>query len=190
MEKLLAPRLRYGNVSPVWTLGGTGSLAVESFEKVDSSTIRLGVDRYCVETVYGFRSQSYKYEFALVVHSGEVPSGVYPASSEEEMKELRDDFGDVTEEYGVSEDGKLFTRKEHDDGAAYRDGKLLDLDTRLEVRHLSRWLFLLVGQRSPIHQGGFDLERKVWVKDLVAGTKTVNDFVERILGLPLHPRDD
>lgn len=76
-----------------------------------------------------------------------------------------------------------FTLREHDDAAAFRDGKLLELHTRLEVRHLSPGAILLTSQRSPIHQDAFDQEREALLKKVAAGATTVDDFVKRILQL-------
>lgn len=189
LERLLQYPTVADATSPIWLLGDIGSLSVDSFEILDESTIRIGLDRYVVDHLCGFRSRRTQYEFALLFHGADVPCGVYPDKTRQQMEELRADIGDVTEEYGVDANGILFTRAEHDDAAAYRDGRLLSVRTRLEVRHLTPWVFVLTGQGSPIHQLAFDSEREHWIRDLALGARQAEDFVQRILKLPLRDGD-
>lgn len=187
LMRLLAPPIRFNNSAPIWWWRG-GNLQIERFVDRQDGTFLMNYEELLVETIAAVPAQNYKYCFVYVQTKAMKPTGLYDPPDAAKLAWRLKEFGYDSEEYGVVDDGMLITRGEYDDGAAYRDGKLLDTSSRskLRVRYTTPYNFLIAANGSPINNPNFDRDLEFLLNRALLGDheNILAELKTKVLNLP------
>ncbi|WP_271528812.1 hypothetical protein [Bradyrhizobium sp. CCBAU 25338] len=187
LMRLLAPPIKFKNGAPIWWWRG-GNLQIERFVDQRDGTFLMNYEELLVERIAAVPAQNYKYCFVYVQTEPMKPTGLYDPPDAARLARRLETFGYDSEEYGLVEDGMLVTRAEYDDGAAYRDGKLIDISSRstLRVRYTTPYNFLIAANGSPINNPHFDSDLESLLNQAALGhsENVLPTLTEKVLGLP------
>lgn len=186
---LLAPPLTFSRssnskLSPIWWLR-FGNSHIESFSILNRNTVLMDEKELLIDKIAAAYSADYKRLFVYVACSPMPPCGAYEWTPEN-LKQLIDDYGYVHEEYGLYRGTHIVSRAEYDDGATMLKGKIVQMDSDLElrVRYLTPYNFILVGHDSPINNNSFDSELEQHLNKLLTSPNQLEALVERVKSLP------
>jgi predicted nucleotidyltransferase len=189
LNRLLGGELRFGGSTPIWLFRGGISVPVANFQQLGPETFLF--DHYEVKVSRLALSESDSYYRCFVYVEGEplAPIGINPHAAESAAR-ARAEGRIYDEEYGVTDDGLILTREEYDDGAAERDGKIIETSgrTRLMCRYLTPVNFVLCAQMSPINNTKYDLRMRELLDRMLQGEDLLSTISEEVERLPR--RDD
>ncbi|MDN4632079.1 hypothetical protein QCD71_11175 [Sphingomonas sp. PsM26] len=189
LGRLLGGELRIGRSTPIWMFRGGISIGIERFRQIGPETFLIGNHELKVSRVALCESPLYYRNFVYVECEGLTPTGI-DARSSERLKEATEEGTSISEEYGLTDDGLLVTREEYEDGAAERDGKIIDTAGRTEVRirYLTPFNFVLCAQLSPINNSQYDHRIGELLDGMLAGQDLLPTIIADVSKLPR--RDD
>jgi len=83
-------------------------------------------------------------------------------------------------------DGRVVSRPEYDDGAAYIDGKLVDIrkGTKLRVRYIMSYNFLIAAYGSSINNNDFGRRLEELLRGMLRKKNTLEELAAKIAKLP------
>lgn len=189
LGRLLGGELRVGQSTPIWMFRGGISIGIKQFRQIGPETFLIGNHELKVSRVALCESPLYYRNFVYVECEGLTPTGI-EARASERLKEAIEEGRSIYEEYGITDDGLLVTREEYDDGAAERDGKIIDTVGRTEVRvrYLTPFNFVLCAQMSPINNTQYDRRMGELLDGILAGQDLLPTIIAEVNKLPR--RDD
>jgi hypothetical protein len=165
---------------PVWWFRGTSNLHIQSFTKLSNSKILLDVYEYVISEIAVYRDDSYEKDFVYVKVKAEKPVGVYEWFSED-IEQNKKQYGFCREEYGLYNNSVPITREEYDDGAAEIKGKVIGTrGSRLRVRYLTDYNFIIAAKQSPINSHEFDRGSKDILNGILRGTHSFENLFDFI----------
>ncbi len=188
LQILLADPLRFHPNSkemsdPVWWFRGTSNLHIQSCKKLSNNKLLIDAYEYVIDEIAVYRDDSYEKNFVYVKVKAEKPVGVYDWSSEDIERNIKQ-YGFCREEYGLYNDKVAISREEYDDGAAVINGKVIDTKgSRLRIRYLSNYNFVIAAKQSPINSHEFDSGSKEILNGILKGTNTFDELFDFILPL-------
>lgn len=155
LTALLQEPIKFSNFSPIWWWRG-GNLGIDNFEELASDIVLMNHDELKIEKVIPCYSMSYKRHFVYVRCFPMEPTGLYSVS--DEPSEYYKHHGYDYEEYGITENGHLLTRAQHDDGGFYseEERRLIRTESELRIRYTSSYNFIIAPSESPINNLDFD----------------------------------
>lgn len=189
LNRLLGGDLRFDASTPIWIFRGGRSTPVAKFQQLGPETFLIDRDEMKVSRLALYQSESYYRSFVYVECEALAPIGVNERAAEGAKRAL-DEGRTYCEEYGITDDGTLVTREEYDDGAAERDGTIIETSgrTRIVCRHLTPYNFVLCAQMSPINNSQYDQRMRHLLDRMLAGEDLLPTIVDDVERLPR--RDD
>lgn len=183
--KLLEEPLTFGGSEPIWWWRGPRNLRIKHFRALSEEQYLMDVDELKIRRIAAVAPGAYYQSFVYVEMDAMPPSGVYP-NVEKAVARMLASSGYAEEEFGVLEDGRMVTRAEHDDGAAFLDGKLVNImgKNELRVRYLTPYNFLVAAQGSPIGHRNFDTRLEELLNGMLRGEHTIEELAEEVRRLP------
>ena len=169
---------------PVWWFRGTSNLHIGSFTKLTKSKILLDIYEYDISEIAVYRDDvSYEKDFIYVKVKAQKPVGVYEWFPED-IERNKKQYGFCREEYGLYNNKTAITREEYDDGAAEIKGKVIDTrGSRLRIRYLTDYNFIIAAKQSPINSHEFDRGSKEILNGILQGTHTFENLFDFIYPL-------
>jgi hypothetical protein len=164
---------------------GPRNLNIEHFKTLGDDLYLMNVDELKIRRIAAVAPGAYYQSFVYVETDPMPSSGLYPGVEDAIARMLaRSGYGD--EEFGVLEDGRMVTRAQHDDGAVFIDGKLVDIigKNELRVRYLTRYNFLIAAHGSPINNNDFDYRLEELLNGMLWGEHTIEELAEEVRRLP------
>lgn len=187
LELLLKAPLRIkDHADPIYYFHGSSCLGVEKLTRVSPTKCLMDVDELELNRIAAFHLSDYCRDFVYVEVKPEEPCGVYQYEPETDFNESAKKLGlsEYWEEYGIYRDAEgkeiPITRAEYDDGATVKDGKVIDLKgkTELRVRYLTPYNFVLCGKDHPFNSNEGDKLTKYYLDNILAGKSTIDEFVQ------------
>jgi hypothetical protein len=166
------------------------SVAIDHFVQSGPETFMLARHELKVVRLALYQSEDYYRCFVYVECEPLAPIGLYDHTAESARRAAA--RGDTyAEEYGVTDDGMLITRDEYDDGAAERDGKIIETNGRAEIRsrYLAPFNFVLCAQMCPINNSRHDREMRELLDRMLLGEDLFDEFVRLAQALPKREFD-
>jgi hypothetical protein len=185
---LLKAPLSFSDGNPIWWWRG-GNLHIESFERFASGEFLMNVDELKIAGMAAVPGPTYQRSFVYVQVDPMQPTGLYPEHYERSA-EFIERIGYDYEEYGLFSGNHLLTRDEYDDGSAMIDGELVETAGRskLRVRYISPYNFLIAANGSPINNPNFDRELEMKLNAALKGNakEVVDEIQKSVNALPLR----
>lgn len=168
--------------SPIW-LWGRGSDQIERLDREPNGVVLLNDRELLIDELVAVNAGDYYQKFVYLKVKAMERTGLYSGSNANDPL-----IGDEVEEYGLF-DGHCVTRSEYDDGTAFINGKVVNIEksVQLRIRHVTPSNFLIAAQNSPIAEQSFDRPCDDILDGILVGTKTLQDLVEAVLKLPKRP---
>lgn len=185
LNRLLGGNLQIGHATPIWMFRGGISMPIAEFRQLGPETFLFGHDEVKVSRVAVSASDLYYRCFVYVEGEPLAPIGVNLNAAENAAQAARD--GRIYhEEYGITDDGLIVTREEYDDGAAERDGIIIDTSgrTKLMCRYLTPINFVLCAQMAPINNSQYDQRMEQLLDGILAGKDLLPQIVAEVERLP------
>jgi len=155
--------------------GGTSDIG--NYKVIDEGKILIDIMEITPRRLIAFRPQPYWQSFVYLESDPDVPTGLYKKSYE-------------SEEYAINEKGDLITRSEFDDGFMFRDGRSIPIgNVELRYRSMIPTSLIIASRTSPINRNDFDKHRETFLKDILHGEKSIDDFIQIYERLPRHHND-
>ncbi|HEX8192042.1 MAG TPA: hypothetical protein VF552_04015 [Allosphingosinicella sp.] len=190
LSRLLSGQLRIGRSTPIWIFRGGISMPIAKFRQLGPETFLF--DHYEVKVSRLALSVSDSYYRCFVYVEGEplAPIGINPHAAEA-AERWASEGRIYNEEYGLTDDGLVVTREEYDDGAAERDGRIIDTAGRTELRcrYLTRSNFILCAQMSPINNTRYDRRMGELLDGMLAGKDLLRTIAAEVEQLPRRDND-
>lgn len=164
---------------PFWWFRAGRSMYIKHFEKLSKTKILLGIDELEINRIAVYISPSYYKCFIYVETKGEKQTGLYNFTTEDINRHI-ETFGYSSEEYAIL--GKRPISREHyDDGATIIKGKVVEtFGSKLRVRYLSNYNFIITAKQSPFNSQKFDRESYNYFNAILKGEKTADEFIENL----------
>ena len=185
LESPLSIKMNDKEAQPIWWFRGNGELAITDFEYLDNDTVLINEKELKIKRVIAANSRSYHQCFVYLEACALEPVGIY--NRDEQQQEQIDRMGYSYEVYGLYQRKSLVTAGQHDDCAAFIDGKLVDFEPgtcELRRRYLSSYNMLIAAHESPINNHSFDSILKSTMDNILKGDADVEDLNQAILQLP------
>lgn len=164
---------------PIWWFRAGRSMYINSFKKLTKTKILLGIDELEIKKIGVFISEFYYKSFIYIETKGEKQTGLYNYSNEDIERRI-ESFGFCSEEFALL-GKKPISREHYDDGATLIDGKVVEaFDSKLRVRYLSDYNFIIAPKQSPYNSRKFDIESSEYFNSILKGEKTVEEFVDKL----------
>lgn len=157
---------------PVWWYRGSSNCPIEDVEFVSRTKMIMDVYEININRMAVMIDDSYYKCFIYIEANPENNIFTRPRTDIEGSISYK---GYANEEYGAF--GKTnVTREEYDDGAALINGKVVDIlgKTKLRVRYLSKYNFIIAAKQSPYNSKRFDRESKAIFNDILLGKEHPN----------------
>jgi predicted nucleotidyltransferase len=190
LGRLLGGDLRFANSTPIWMFRGGNTMPIAKFQQLGPENFLFDHYEVKVSRLAVYQSESYYRCFVYVEGEPLAPIGINPEAAASASRAMAEDRT-YYEEYGVTDDGLLLTREEYDDGAAERDGVIIDTvgRTRLMCRYLTSFNFVICAQMSPINNSHFDLRMRDLLNGMLAGDDLLETIVSEVEKLPRRDND-
>ena len=186
LEKFFEPPLKYEPIgegatsTPIWWFRSGYSMYIDSFKKLSSSKLLIGIREFKIKRIGVFVSQSYYKSFIYVETIGEKQTGLYKFNKADIQKRI-DSFGYASEEYAIFKNKYKITRSHYDDGATIIKGKIVDTyGSELRERFLSSYNFLIAANQSPFNSKKFDKDSYDNMNKILKGEIKAEDFIENL----------
>ncbi len=155
--------------------GGTSD--IESYKVIAEAKICIDILELIPRRLIVFRPMPYWQSFIYLESNADVPTGLYTKSYE-------------SEEYAINDNRDLITRSEFDDGFMFRNGESTPIGiVELRYRSLIPTSLIIASRTSPINRNDFDKHREVFLKDILHGKKSIEEFIQIYERLPKHHND-
>lgn len=178
-------------VIPIWWWRGFQNAQIYSFKVINIDTILLNFDEFKIRKLAAVNARAYYQCFVYIESEPMEPSGIYEYT-QKDIQDYQTQLGYFREELGVYKNNHIITRPEYDDGAAFIDGKLVELDeleTELRVRYLTPYNFVIAASKSPINNISFDGRFEEIMNNILKGNATIGNLNEAVLTLPRNASD-
>lgn len=195
LERLLKSPLEFslptgGRMTPIWWWHGHACNEISDFTVLDPESGRCLMDsqELLVDQVVAYHSNDYQRHFVYVVTRADAPCGVYEITDDDIERQIGY-FGYAWEEMGYMKTlNRYITRSEYDDGFADIDGSIVDAeDASVRIRYLSPYNFFIASVHTPSNDVKHDLKADEFIKGLLTGAATVDQFAQWLEGLPRNP---
>lgn len=189
LERLLRPPVRFSDGVPIWWWRGERNLQIEHFERLDSDVVLIDCEEHKIRRIAAIPGKSYKWHFVYVETSAMEPTGLYNLGPEV-IDEILDRRGYVDEEYGLYKGQHLISREQYDDGGTEIEGEYVDTtgNTKLRVRYVTPYNFVIAAQDSPINNVKFDSKLAELLNSALNtnAKKVIEKLKEEVNYLPLR----
>lgn len=164
---------------PFWWFRAGRSMYINQFKKTSKTKILLGIDELEINRIGVYISQSYYKSFIYVETKGEKQIGLYNFTKEDINRHI-ETFGYSFEEYALF--GKIPISREHyDDGATIIKGNVVEtFDSKLRVRYLSDYNFIIAAKQSPFNSQKFDKESYNYFNSILRKEQSAEIFIEEL----------
>lgn len=192
LERLLKEPLRFGVpnggwITPLWWWHGHACNEISEFTVLDRESARCLLDsqELLIDHIIAYHSDDYQRHFVYVVTKPDVQCGVNNLTEADLQRQIGN-FGYAWEEMGYLDSiNRYITRSEYDDGFAEIDGDIVDADgAYVRIRYLSPYNFFITSVHTPFNDVSHDLKTDEFIKDLLTGTSTVEEFAAWLEQLP------
>lgn len=162
---------------PFWWFRAGRSMYIKQFKTLSKTKILLGIDELEINRIAVYISQSYYKCFIYVETKGEKQIGLYNFTKED-IERKKNHFGYCSEEYALL--GKRpITREHYDDGATIIKGNVIEtFGSKLRMRYLSEYNFIIAAKQSPFNSQKFDKESYDYFNAILKGEKTSEEFIK------------
>lgn len=162
---------------PFWWFRAGRSMYIKQFRTLSKTKILLGIDELEINRIAVNISQSYYKCFIYVETKGEKQIGLYNYTNED-IQRKKESFGYCSEEYALL-GKKPISREDYDDGATIIKGNVVEtFGSKLRIRYLSEYNFIISAKQSPFNSQKFDRESYDYFNAILKGEKNANDFLE------------
>ncbi len=178
-------------VIPIWWWRGFQNAQIYSFKVINIDTILLNFDEFKIRKLAAVNARAYYQCFVYIESEPMEPSGIYEYT-QKDIQDYQTQLGYFREEFGVYNNNHIITKSEYDDGAAFIDGKLVEIDeleTELRVRYLTPYNFVMAASKSPINNISFDGRFEKIMNNILKGNATIGNLNEAVLTLPRNASD-
>jgi hypothetical protein len=162
---------------PFWWFRAGRSMYIKQFQTLSKTKILLGIDELEINRIAVSISPFYYKCFIYVETKGEKQIGLYNFTKED-IERKKNTFGYCSEEYALL--GKRpITREHYDDGATViKDDVVETFGSKLRIRYLSEYNFIIAAKQSPFNSKKFDRESYDYFNAILKGEKTSEEFIE------------
>ena len=188
---VLSPPLTFkvregGSSTPLWWWRGNRNDPISRFEVLGETRCLVNDEELDIERLAVYRGADPYHDFIYLEARPEPPTGVYHYPEDHVGKQIAEQ-GFAYESYGLF-DKTPISREEFDDGAAFIEGRIVETAGRAtaRVRYLSKYNLLIAPQLSPINCQDADDEIRRILDGLLQGSRSVDDLLGLIEGLPPH----
>jgi hypothetical protein len=165
-----------------WFRGGRNA-SVKSCEALTKTKVLMDHHEYEIEEVAVYRDDSPEKNFVYVKVKAESPIGVYNWTKDDIFRNV-DFYGFHKEEYALFNNKYPVTREEYDDGSAEINGKVIESkDSKLRIRYLTSYNFIIAAKQSPINSREFDKGSQAILDGLLRGSHTFEQLVDFLIAL-------
>jgi hypothetical protein len=185
---LLKLPLVFADGIPIWWWRG-GNLQIETFERLENGTYLMNVNELAIRRIASVSGKSYERSFVYIETDAMELTGLYKYDPEEvstRVKEVGYDY----EEYGLFMGRHRITRSQFDDGSAVIAGNLVDTrgKSRLRVRYITPYNFLIAPIGSPINNIMFDQQLEAILNEALTGDReaAIERLRKAVRRLPLR----
>lgn len=173
-----------GESNPFWWFRNTSSMFIENFKSLRGNKVIMNNSELKIKRIAAFHSNSYYSDFVYVETVGEKQIGIYDQPIES-INNCKKQIGYCYEEYGLIDYfrfwKKAISRSDHDDGATIIHGKVNHkIKSKLRVRYLTDYNFIITACDSPYNSRKFENESKEYFDGILTGTKDPKDFFDRL----------
>lgn len=142
-----------------------------------------------IKKIAACKGRFYYKNFVYIECDADQPTKLYKYKKNE-IQNMLEEFGYYSEEYAVFKNNKI-TRHEYDDGSAVIKGKLQQVDeSKLRVRYLTKYNFIVTAKFSPYNCQRFDIESQKYFDDLLKDKVPFNDFLTWMNTFEKHRLDN
>lgn len=161
---------------PIWWMRGPGKEPISQFKRLTNEKCVMNEYELSVARIAVLNHTSYYKCFVYVEVNPDTPIGLYDYSEEKIQSEVIN-HGYAYEEFGIWE-GIPITREESFDGAAEISGKVVNVaGSEWRKRYLSRYNFLIAAKTSPYgSKEGYFLVKE-FMKMILEGSRTIEQFI-------------
>ncbi|BDA66249.1 hypothetical protein CAL7716_004150 [Calothrix sp. PCC 7716] len=189
---LLATPIIFNNYCPIWWWRGFQNMHIDYFESLDDDTFLLGkTDEIRINRIAAFNSGIDYQCFVYVEAKAMQATGLYSYRTREFITDTQQKMGFCREEFGIYDNQHLITRYEYDDGYCIINNKLTDMErnkTKLRVRYLTPYNFIIAPHDSPINNYNFDVTFEKIMNEMLQGRSSIETLTEAILKLPRNKK--
>ena len=166
----------------IYWLRGFINMPIDSFKHLENDIVLIDGLELKIKNIIAVNAGSYYQCFVYIETFPMEPCGLYnwkEGEIESEFEKSRY----FREEFAIYQ-GELVTRNEYDDGAAYINGKLVELDssTELRERYLSPYNLVIAAANSPIDESIEEI-----LNNMLRGNANIEDLKRAVLKLPKPP---
>jgi hypothetical protein len=174
---------------PVWWFRGSSALPIKNFEIINRNKVLINTEELIVEKIAAFRGYSYFQDFVYVQCSPDSPVGLYN-HNQLALESAFENNEEYFEEFGIYK-RRYITEQEYDDNSAIIKGKPVKLkDTKLRVRHLIKYNFIIAAKFSPYNSREFCVKSQEYFGKLLKNEIEFDEFVTWMKTLPKNHNDD
>lgn len=164
---------------PFWWFRAGRSMYIKQFKTLSKTKILLGIDELEINRIGVYISEFYYKCFIYVETKGEKQIGLYNFTKEDINSHI-ETFGYSFEEYALF-GKKPITREHYDDGATIIKDKVVEtFGSKLRIRYLSDYNFIIAAKQSPFNSQKFDRESYNYFNAILKGEKTAESFIEEL----------
>jgi len=170
------------NYQPIWWWRD-GELSINSFLDIGNNKILInGYNELIIKKMAVFNIDVYHKSFIYIETEADEPSKVY---NYQYCKDAIKEYGYCDEEFAIFKNHYI-SRVDYDDGATIIDNKVIQLngEAEIRVRHLTPYNIILAPHNSSLTVPEFDMVRKQFMKDMLLGNDTIENFAEKVKQLP------
>lgn len=170
--------------TPIWYWRG-GNMYIDRFKILDRKTVLIWLYELRVSRIAAVNQGSYYQCFVYIESNPMKPTGLYPRTAES-IIDSQNQSGYVSEEYGLYKNKYKINRAEYDDGAAKIRGKIVELDSEVElrVRLITPFNLIIASKSSPINNNMFDSKLKEYMNKILKNEASLNIIADEVLKLP------
>jgi len=188
LEILLKKPIRFSSSSrdyesdPIWWFRGSSDLYIDKFERINKTTVLMGIKQLKIKRIAAYHGDSYYLDFVYVETEAEKPTGLYNYNKDE-LAEYVKNRGYSSEEYGIITNflgwKRIIHRDEYEDGATVVRGKVKDASkAELRTRFTSKYNFIIAAKGSPFNSVKFRRESNMYFNGILSGKMSPNDLFD------------
>jgi hypothetical protein len=168
---------------PIWWFRGGSNTSIKSFESLTKTKVLINHYEYEIDEVAIYRDENPEKNFIYIKVKAEQPVGIYKWEKEDYIRNYNL-YGFHREEYALFNNKYPVTREEYDDGSAIINGKVIESkSSKLRIRYLSPYNFIVAAKQSPVNSREFDQHSKEILNGMLQGTHDFEQLFDFLQGL-------
>ena len=188
LARLLQLPLKFSNAAPIWWWRD-GNNSINSFKILENQVVLMNFEELTIRRIAAIPGTTYKQNFVYIETEPMLPTGIYKID-EKTLLNYEEQFGYVSEEYGLYDGHHVFSRSEYDDGGTYINGTYVDTtrNSIIRKRYITPYNFIIAAQDSPINNKNYDsriLKTMNFILHEKNPEKTLKDFFAELSNLPI-----